>query len=169
MQYAHSLWLNAPLKENSVSTPSLTIPPSRHSTRIPLAIFELLDPIPYGLFVGTLIFDVTYMITRNVFWGKGAAWLVTSGLFIAILPRLLNLGHVWLQRRRPVERVERLDFWLNLAGMLAAIVNAFVHSRDAYGMVPENVILSVVTVLLLSIARIALSVRRTVRTEVRHD
>jgi uncharacterized membrane protein len=146
------------------SAPTVSRHPVRHSARHPsriaAAIFELLNPIPYGMFVGALIFDITYMNTRNVFWGKGAAWLVTVGLFIAIIPRVLNLGHVWFQRRHPVSRMERVDFWLNLVAIAAAIVNAFVHSRDAYGMVPDNVILSVITVVLLAIAHIAMAMNR---------
>ncbi|MEC5406250.1 DUF2231 domain-containing protein [Paraburkholderia sp. MPAMCS5] len=142
---------------------------SRSPSKLAPALFELLNPIPYGLFVGTLIFDITYMNTRNVFWGKGAAWLVTAGLIIAIVPRLLNLGHVWLQRRRAVTRIERLDFWLNLLGIVAAIVNAFVHSRDAYAMVPENVILSVITVVLLSVAHVAMAINRLDLAERAHE
>jgi uncharacterized membrane protein len=141
----------------------------RHPSRIAPAVFELLNPIPYGLFVGTLIFDVTYMSTRNVFWGKGAAWLVTAGLIIAIIPRLLNLGHIWLQRRRAVSGIERADFCLNLLGIVAAIVNAFVHSRDAYAMVPENVILSVITVASLSVAHIIVAMNRLDLAEAAHE
>jgi uncharacterized membrane protein len=146
-----------------------TIIPTYRS-RFATAIFDLLNPIPYGLFVGTLIFDVTYATTRNVFWGKGAAWLVTVGLFFAIIPRLINLCHVWFAPSRfPVTSIEKLDFWLNLLGIAAAIVNAFVHSRDAYAMVPLNVILSVITVALLSIAHIAIAVDKAGLREVAHD
>jgi uncharacterized membrane protein len=133
---------------------------STYRSRFARAVFDLLNPIPYGLFVGTLIFDITYALTRNVFWGKGAAWLVTTGLFFAIVPRVINLGHVWLFSRNRVARMERIDFWLNLLGIVAAIFNAFVHSRDAYGMVPENVIFSVITVALLSIGQFALAFAR---------
>lgn len=134
-------------------TPATPLPAYR--SRFATAIFDLLNPVPYGLFVGTLIFDVVYAITRNVFWGKGAAWLVTTGLLFAIIPRLINLCHVWIPSRRyPVTRLERVDFWLNLFGIAAAIVNAFIHSRDAYAIVPLNVILSIITVALLSIGQI---------------
>ncbi|MFM0223214.1 hypothetical protein PQR32_14625 [Paraburkholderia dipogonis] len=129
-------------------------------SRFATAVFELLNPIPYGLFVGTLVFDVTYAATGNVFWGKGAAWLVTAALFFAIIPRVINLCHVWISPRGTVAGIEKLDFWLNLLGIVAAIVNAFVHSRDAYAMVPENVIRSVITVVLLSIGQFALGFAR---------
>jgi uncharacterized membrane protein len=59
-----------------------------------------------------------------------------------------------------VAAVEKLDFWLNLMGIVAAIVNAFVHSRDAYAMVPENVILLAITVVLLSVGQFALGFAR---------
>jgi uncharacterized membrane protein len=146
-----------------------TITPTYRS-RFATALFDLLNPIPYGLFVGTLIFDVTYATTRNVFWGKGAAWLVTVALFFAIIPRLINLCHVWFAPSRyPATGIEKLDFWLNLLGIIAAIVNAFVHSRDAYAMVPLNVILSIVTVALLSIGHIAIAVDKAGFKEVVHE
>ncbi|WP_438390146.1 DUF2231 domain-containing protein [Caballeronia sp. DA-9] len=129
----------------------------RYRSRLATSLFDLLNPIPFGLFVGALIFDIIYAITANVFWGKGAAWLVTTGLFFAIIPRLINLGHVWFGARYTVRNNEKPDFWLNLLGIIVAIVNAFVHSRDAYAMVPLNVILSVITVVLLSLGHIMLA------------
>lgn len=140
-----------------------------YRSKFATTVFDLLNPIPYGLFVGTLIFDIAYAITRNVFWGKGAAWLVTAGLLFAIIPRFINLGHVWLPSRYPSTQSEKFDFWLNLVGIVAAIFNAFVHSRDAYAMVPLNVILSVVTVVLLSVGQIALAVRKSGFTETAHE
>lgn len=129
----------------------------RYRSRLATVVFDLFNPIPYGLFVGTLIFDIIYANTGNVFWGKGAAWLVTAGLLFAIIPRVINLGHVWLRSNCPISPAEKVDFWLNLLGIIAAIFNAFVHSRDAYAMVPLNVILSLVTVGLLSIGQFALA------------
>jgi uncharacterized membrane protein len=141
----------------------------QYRSRFATAVFDLLDPIPYGMFVGTLVFDIIFAITGNVFWGKGAAWLVTTGLFFAILPRFINLAHVWLTGRRTASGTERLDFWLNLVGIVAAIANAFVHSRDGYAMVPMNVILSVITVALLSVAHIALAYDKFAFVEAAHE
>jgi uncharacterized membrane protein len=129
----------------------------RYRSRLVTAVFDLLNPIPYGLFVGALIFDILYAVTDNVLWAKGAAWLVLGGLFFAIVPRLINLGHMWIPPRHAVTRIEKVNFWLNLLGIASAIVNAFIHSRDAYAIVPLNVILSTITVALLSIGQIALA------------
>jgi uncharacterized membrane protein len=104
-----------------------------------------------------------------VFWGKGGAWLVTTALFFAIIPRVINLCHVWFSPSGMVAGVEKLDFGLNLIGVVAAITNAFVHSRDADAMVPENVILSVITVVLLSIGQFALGFARCHYKDAAHE
>ena len=123
--------------------------PVQTRSRLAYAVFALLNPIPFGLFVAVLIFDAIYLYNANVFWVKSAAWLNVIGLVFAIVPRLINLVHVWMPARRS-SRVEKLDFWLNLVAIAAAIVNAFVHSRDAYGAMPESIWLSAVTVILIA-------------------
>lgn len=125
------------------------------------AVYGLLNPVPFGCFMAALIFDAVYVRTGELLWDKGAAWLITIGLFFAIIPRLINLVRVWVTFRRASLATDKLDFWLNLLGIFAAIMNAFVHSRDAYGVVPEGVLLSALTVLLLSIGNVLVSVRRT--------
>ena len=121
------------------------------------AVFNLLDPIPFGFFVGTLIFDVLYANTATILWMKSAAWLVSIGLVFAIVPQLINLYRVWFDRRRVRVRGEPVNFWLNVVGIVAALVNAFVHSRDAYAVIPDALWLSVVTVAAMGIGRILLA------------
>ncbi len=122
-------------------------------------LYGLLNPIPFGMFVAALIFDITYARSAAVMWEKGAAWLIAIGLVFAILPRLVNLVQVWITDRRHSTGVDRLDFWLNLFAIVAAIFNAFVHSRDAYGIVPAGPWLSALTVLLLAIAHVVVAAR----------
>jgi uncharacterized membrane protein len=121
------------------------------------ATFSLLDPIPFGLFVATLIFDVTYARTGYMLWVKSAAWLVSLGLVFAILPQLINLALVWLSKGRVRSRNQVFNFWLNVIGIVAALINAFVHSRDAYAVMPAGVWLSVITVLSMACGRILLA------------
>src|SRR3546814_10211230 len=89
---------------------------------------------------------------------KGAAWLIVFGLLLAIIPRFVNLAQVWITSRQLARRADKLDFWLNLLAIVAAIFNAFVHSRDAYAVVPAGVWLSVCTVILLALAHIVIAV-----------
>lgn len=128
----------------------------QHRSRFSLtsAIFNLLDPIPFGFFVGVLIFDVIYANTANVFWMKNAAWLVTFGLLFAIIPQLINLAVVWFSKRRIRSRGQVINFWLNVVAIVAALVNAFVHSRDAYAVIPDGLWLSILTVVAMGIGRI---------------
>jgi uncharacterized membrane protein len=118
------------------------------------AVFNLLDPIPFGFFVAVLIADIVYAKTANVFWIKGAAWLVSAGLVFAIVPQLINLGRVWFGKNRVRTGGETINFWLNVVGIVAALVNAFVHSRDAYAAMPDALWLSVLTVAAMAIGRI---------------
>ncbi len=123
------------------------------------ATYGLLNPVPFGCFVAALIFDITYARSGVILWDKGAAWLIVIGLVFAIVPRLINLVRVWITSRRFATRADRLDFWLNLVAIIVAIFNAFVHTRDAYAVVPAGVWLSVITVLLLAIAHLVIVVQ----------
>ncbi|WP_029686715.1 DUF2231 domain-containing protein [Tatumella saanichensis] len=127
---------------------------SVYSARLSVAqgIYQLLNPIPYGFFVGAMIFDIITLYSPEVLWQKSASWLITLGLIFAIIPRLINLVQVCRGPRRSALSADRLGFWFNLLAIVAAIANAFVHSRDAYAIVPENAMLSVITVIFLVIA-----------------
>lgn len=128
-------------------------------SRLAGAVFALLNPIPFGFFVAALIFDVIYAQTAEILWVKSAAWLISIGLVFAIVPRLINLVQVWRPSNQAVA-AEKLDFWFNLVAIVLAIVNAFVHSRDAYAAVPEAVWLSALTVILMSLGFIVVALRR---------
>jgi uncharacterized membrane protein len=132
------------------------------------AIFGLLNPIPFGFFVAALIFDIIYAKNGVILWGKSAAWLITIGLLFAIIPRLVNLTQVWITSRRFSTGADHVDFWLNFVAIVAAILNAFVHSRDAYAIMPAGVWLSVVTVALIAIGHVVIAVRYSTDREYVH-
>jgi len=136
-----------------------SVVPARRSV-IAQSIYGLLNPIPFGCFVAALIFDILYSNTAVILWDKGAAWLIVIGLLFAVIPRLVNLVQVWITSRSTASRAERLDFWFNLLAVVTATFNAFVHSRDAYAVVPAGLWLSVGTVVLLSMGRIVVSAER---------
>ena len=127
------------------------------------SIYGLLNPIPFGCFVAALIFDIIYSETAEILWDKGAAWLIVFGLLFAVVPRLVNLTQVWFTSKKTTTPMDKLSFWLNLFAIVTAIINAFVHSRDAYAVVPSGLWLSIITVVLLSIGNIAVAAERTSR------
>jgi uncharacterized membrane protein len=131
----------------------MSVPVVRRRSRPAAVVFKLFNPVPFGFFVAALIFDIIYARSGEILWMKSAAWLIAIGLLFAIIPRLVNLGQVWFGRGlRPRGLV--IDFWLNLLAIVAATFNAFVHSRDAYAVIPEGLWLSVITVVLLCVASI---------------
>jgi uncharacterized membrane protein len=132
-----------------------------HRSLVANVVFGLLNPIPFGMFVAALVFDIVYFRSPVVMWEKSAAWLIAMGLVFAIIPRLINLVQVWITGRSFTSRADRFDFWLNLFAIVAAIFNAFVHSRDAYAVMPAGVWLSAVTVALISIGHILIASQDT--------
>lgn len=132
-------------------------------------IYGLLNPIPFGFFLAALIFDIIYFRSGEILWVKGAAWLIVFGLLFAVVPRLVNLVQVWITSRRFTTRAGRIDFWLNLVAIVAAIFNAFVHSRDAYATMPAGVWLSACTVVLLSIGHILVAVQHSASVDHVHE
>jgi uncharacterized membrane protein len=141
-----------------------------HSSRFSItsAIFDVLDPIPFGFFVAALIFDILYANTFTMLWVKAAAWLISIGLVFAIVPQLINLGRTWFGRSRVRTRGLAVNFWLNVVAIVAALLNAFVHSRDAYATMPAGVWLSVLTVLAMVIGRIVMAGDKVTYKEYSH-
>ena len=138
----------------------MSLRPEPRRSIVAESIYGLLNPIPFGCFVAALIFDIIYSDTAVMLWDKGAAWLIVFGLLFAVVPRLVNLTQVWITSRRTATRTDKLDFWLNLSAIVVAIISAFVHSRDAFAVVPTGLWLSVCTVILLSIGNIIVALER---------
>ena len=139
------------------NSPGLRPSVQQRSSTAAAVLFDLLNPIPFGCFVAALIFDVVYANSAFVMWFKSAAWLIVIGLLFAVIPRLINLAWVWFPIGRPSTAGDKGAFFLYLLGVAAAIVNAFVHGRDAYAIVPEGLLLSTITVVLLMAGNVLLT------------
>jgi uncharacterized membrane protein len=135
---------------------------------LPALLYELLNPIPFGMFVAALVFDTLYFKTAEILWNKSAAWLITVGLLFAILPRLINLVYVWASIGRRFSFGDKCEFWLSGFGIVAAILNAFIHSRDAYAVMPSGLYLSVLTVALFGLGRLVIPPHLTTQREARN-
>lgn len=131
---------------------------SRHST-FAVAVYSLLHPVPLGFFVAGWIFDIIYIYSTEVIWTQGASWLIAIGLVIAIIPRLINLVQVWVGAAYPQGSAVKVHFWSYLVAIVLEIFNAFIHSRDAFAVVPTGVILSTLAVILMLFANLQLAVR----------
>lgn len=130
----------------------------RHSAPA-VAIYALLNPIPLGFFVAAWIFDIIYINSTEILWTRGASWLIAMGLVLAIIPRLINLVQVWVGTHYPQTSAVKIHFWLYALAIVLEIFNAFIHSRDAYAVVPAGVVLSTLAVGLMVIANVQLALR----------
>lgn len=103
------------------------------------------------LFLGALLSDWAYASTYVVQWTNFASWLLAGALV------LVGLALAWaaidLLRLRLVRDRTRLTYVLVLAATFVfGLVNALVHSRDAWAAMPAGAILSVLVFLLAFVA-----------------
>jgi uncharacterized membrane protein len=130
------------------------------NVRLMFSPFEAPIPSPGGpwhprligfgavLLIATLSTDLIYMRTLLFQWENFSIWLLTGGLVLAAL------GGVTLILDILFRRVTRID-WVKFAGLavaaLLSLLNAFVHSRDAYtAVVPQGIVLSASVAILLA-------------------
>ena len=113
-------------------------------------IHVMLVPFPIVCFVLTFLSDLIYWRTAAMQWANMSAWLLTIGLVLALFaviaglidflgePRIRDLAAVYVHAAG------------NAVALVLAIMNAFIHTRDAYtSVVPTGLILSGLTVLVL--------------------
>ena len=112
-------------------------------------VHPMLVPFPIACFVGALLTDLTYWRTAEMQWANFSIWLITFGLLfggLAAIAGMIDFSSRQVRAQRPA--------WPHAIGnvvvMVLELVNAFVHSRDAYtSVVPTGLTLSVVSVLIL--------------------
>ena len=99
------------------------------------------------LFLGAVLSDWAYNSSFEMQWANFAAWLVAGGLVFAGLALLWSM----IDNLRP-DRASVRGKWL-AAVLLAAtfalgFVNALIHARDAFAIMPAGLYLSLVVFVL---------------------
>jgi len=94
--------------------------------------------------------DYMYYTTALWQWANFSAWLITAGLIVMLVAVILLLIDFMTGR---AGRLNASSFILVAAADLLSLVNALVHSRDAWSsVVPQGILLSAVSTILLLIA-----------------
>jgi uncharacterized membrane protein len=115
----------------------------------PLHAILLAFPLP--LFLGALLSDVAYWMTYHVQWANFASWQIAGGLLVGALALLWAL--VDLVRSGKARRKRAAVYLVVLLAMWTlGLVNALVHAKDAFAIMPEALYLSAVTTLLALVA-----------------
>ncbi len=94
--------------------------------------------------------DCIYCTTALWQWANFSAWLITAGLIVTLFAVILLMIDFATGR---AGRLNTVSFILVAAAALLSLVNAFVHSRDAWtSVVPQGILLSAASTILLLIA-----------------
>lgn len=123
---------------------TVTTHPLYRSTPGPLHAVLLAGTVP--LFLGALLNDIAYYKTYQIQWSNFASWLIAGGLLfcgLALLFALVNLIRAERKAGRPV-----VYFLLLLVTWVLGLINAFEHAKDAWAIMPQGLVLSVVVTLL---------------------
>ncbi len=115
-------------------------------------IHAMLVSIPMACFVGTWISDIVYWKTAAMQWANFSIWMLSAGLVVSVFVVLTGLIDFFGEKRiraLPNAWIHGLGNGLALA---LSILNAFIHSRDAYSsVVPTGLVLSTLVVLILAV------------------
>lgn len=113
----------------------------------PLHAVLLAGALP--LFLGALLSDWAYSGSFQIQWKNFASWLLVGALVFAGFALLWALVDL-IRGRRSGRRIAY--FVLLLAAWILGFIDALVHAKDAYASMPEGLILSVITTLLVIVA-----------------
>lgn len=124
-----------------------TPPVVRHPAGRPLQ--TLLASFASAYFIAALVTDFAYFKSANMLWANFSSWLLVAGLVtggFAVLAAIVNAV-----RHRGARRPALLMLLGLVVVWALSLLNAFIHSRDAWtSVVPGGIALSaVVTVILL--------------------
>jgi uncharacterized membrane protein len=114
----------------------------------PLHAFLLAAMVP--LYLGGLLADLAYASSYQIQWANFAAWLIAGAMVFtgfALLWSLVDLLRVDIRRSRRL-----LSVLLLLAAFGLGLVDSFAHARDAYGAMPDGLILSAIVFALAAAA-----------------
>ncbi|GAA5236268.1 hypothetical protein FOZ76_24465 [Verticiella sediminum] len=114
----------------------------------PLHAVFLAGTIP--LFLGAALSDAAYASTYEIQWSNFAAWLIAGGLVFGTVALLCAL--IGLARPTRRHRGGAAYFLVLLITWVLGIVNALVHARDAWAIMPTGLVLSVIVTVLACIA-----------------
>lgn len=126
----------------------MAVPPDRpYSVAVhPLHAFFTAGMVP--LFLGALLTDWAYANTHQIQWSNFSSWLIVGAMVLCGVALVLSL--VGLFRRRGGRAT--LYFLVVLATFVLGFINALVHGQDAWAIMPEAPVLSLIVFVLAAIA-----------------
>lgn len=132
------------MTDENVQGPAATVKIAGHP------LHPLLVTLPIGLWVGTLIFDLGFVSSGDVFWARGALVVLILSIVFAAIAALAGFADFFGNARIRDLR----DAWQHMIGnviaLVLAIVNLWPHwDGSGAGIKPWGVLLSLLVVLIL--------------------
>jgi len=110
----------------------------------PLHTVFLASTIP--LFLGAALSDLAYSRTFEIQWLNFADWLNAGGLVFAAVALLFAI--VGLARPRRRRHGGAVYFLVLLVTWVVGFINALIHAKDAWAVMPTGLVLSVIVAIL---------------------
>jgi uncharacterized membrane protein len=129
-------------------------PPVRSSQAAASAwhpVHGILAAYPLACFTGALVTDIAYANTAQMQWANFSVWLIAAGVVMALLAAVAGIVDAVRGRSAGVpRRSSAVHSVLTIVTLVVAIINGFIHSRDAWtSVVPAGLILSVISAVLI--------------------
>lgn len=127
-------------------------------------IHGMLGAYPLAFFTAAFATDIAYANTAQMQWANFSVWLIAGGVAMAVLAAIAGIVDAVRGRGRVRRRQSSLHSVLTIALLIVAVLNGFVHSRDAWtSVVPNGLILSAIaSVLVLVTSWLGYSAERPV-------
>jgi uncharacterized membrane protein len=113
----------------------------QHGAIHPFHAVVLAATVP--LFLGALLSDYAYWSSYQIEWSNFASWLNAGALVVGAVALLCAV----LARWRPLSYLLVL-----LATWVLGFINALIHARDAWAVMPTGLVLSLIVALLACVA-----------------
>jgi uncharacterized membrane protein len=113
-------------------------------------LHPMVVPFPIAFLVGTLVTDLVYTQTTDLFWARASFWLLVAALVTAALAAVLGLTDFLGDARIRALRTATLHMIGNVVAVVLSLVNFWLRYQNGEaGAYPAGLWLSLVVVLLL--------------------
>ena len=102
------------------------------------------------LFLGAALCDYAYFTSYHIQWGTFASWMIAGGLVFNGFTILAALISVFRAERR--KGLSLVYLAVLVVSWVLGFINALVHAKDAWAMMPAGLMLSIVVVVLTLVA-----------------
>lgn len=125
-----------------------TLDRTRPSAIHPFHAILLAGTVP--LFLGALLSDIAYAKSYEIQWSNFASWLIAGGLVFCGVVLVIALVDLFRTDHRGGRQLVYVA--LVVVTFVLGFVNALVHAKDAWAVMPAGLVLSVVVTVLACVA-----------------